>query len=400
VKRILFSIYFILFYIILGYGQSVFSGAENGIGLRNYTTTNRGMGMGNTGLALADSISLNTYNAATWRHITNTKISISARYDYVYTDLVVQNFSSSRTNFSGLHLAIPIQKNKWIMGLSLVPYSIVNFSYILNFKNQEIEYSTHAFYEGNISRAQFNLTWAPDQRLGFSANFLYFFGKIEDKYLMIFDEPNYSDSYYNIEYRIQGPGFGMSFDFEPKDKLRLGGFVDLPVRTNYSKVYFSPITEEEKKNKEKAIIPIFWGIGVAYQLQSQWFLSTDFAYQNWSNGLDLEESNPDNLDKWYKIGFGIERSCNPIRPKALLNKFDIRTGISYGNMGYIFNNSLIDEYAFHLGFGIPFYQGYARLDLAFCAGIRGDKSKNLLEEKFFKLDISLSAGELWFQKIR
>jgi len=400
VKRIVFSVYFILFYSILGHTQSVFSGTENGIGLRHYMTTNRGMGMGNTGLALIDSTSLNTYNAATWRHINNTKIGISVRYDYVYTDLVVQNFSSSRTNFSGLQLAIPIQKNRWVMGFSLVPYSIVNFSYVLNFKNQEIEYSTNAFYEGNISRTQINLTWAPDRRLGFSANFLYFFGKIEDRYLITFDEPNFSDSFYSIEYRLQGPGLGLSFDFEPKDKLRFGGFLDLPVRINYSKVYFSPITRQENKSQEKATIPIFWGIGVTYKLQPQWLLSTDLAYQNWSNGLDLEGSDPDNLDKWYKMGIGIERSRNPVRPKAFFNKFDVRAGFSYGNIGYIFNNNMIDEYALHLGFGIPFYQGYARLDLAFWAGIRGDKSSNLLEEKFFKLDISLSAGELWFQKIR
>jgi hypothetical protein len=50
--------------------------------------------------------------------------------------------------------------------------------------------------------------------------------------------------------------------------------------------------------------------------------------------------------------------------------------------------------------GIPFFQGNARLDLGFKGGIRGELDKTIAEEKFFQTIISISAGELWFQKIR
>jgi hypothetical protein len=53
-----------------------------------------------------------------------------------------------------------------------------------------------------------------------------------------------------------------------------------------------------------------------------------------------------------------------------------------------------------VGFGFPFHRNTARLDIAIVGGIRGDKQKNLAQEKFMQIFMSLSAGELWFQKLR
>lgn len=399
-KIILLTTYFILFYCIVGYAQSIFSGAENGIGLRHYITTSRGMGMGNAGLSLNDTTTLNAYNTASWRHMTDTKISISILYDYVYTDLGVQNFTSSRTNFSGVQLGIPIQKDHWAIGISVVPYSVINFSYILDSKNQEPYYKANTFYEGNISRPQFSIVWGLNRSMGFSANFIYYFGTIEDRYYLFLDDPDISDTYYDINYRFQGPGLGLSFDLEPKSKWRLGGFIDFPVRVKFKQITFSPTTLEEKRVESKASFPLFWGIGSSYQFHKQWIISTDFAYQDWSKGLEINNIKPENLDKWYNFGLGIEHSRSSSKSKSILNKIDLRTGLSAGSLGYKFNNSIISEYALHFGMGIPFYQGLARLDIAFLAGIRGNKDNTLAEEKFFKLYLSISAGELWFQKIR
>ena len=102
----------------------------------------------------------------------------------------------------------------------------------------------------------------------------------------------------------------------------------------------------------------------------------------------------------YQFGLGIEHSRIKGKTKLILNKFDTRAGFSYSNIGFLVNGSSIKEYAAHLGFGIPFFQGRARLDLAFIGGIRGDKKETIAEEIFFKSFISISAGELWFQKVR
>jgi len=384
--------------------QSIFSAGENGIGLRQYTPSVRGAGMGGTGLALTDSASLNAYNIASWRKINNTKINLSLRYNYTTTEIAFQNqsqsFSSSTANFNGLQLAIPIQKKKWIFGILVSPYAVTNFSYILKNPTADIGYEENVFYEGNIARSQINLVWSPDRRIGVAASLNYFFGAIEDRYYMLFnDNPQISDDYYKIEYRFRGPGIGASFDFNPINPWVIGAFIDFKPRINYSRIYVSPITLEEQTDQTKTSFPVFAGLGSSYQFSTSWTVSADAVYQDWSKGLQLEQE-VQNLQEYSQIGIGLEHSHSREKTRKILKKFDSRIGFSYSQTGYIFQSQPINEYMLHFGLGFPFFQGQARMDLAFIAGIRGNKADTIVEEKYFKTIISISAGELWFQKER
>jgi len=398
-KGSFFTIFVYGILISSGHCQSIFSGLENGIGLRQYITTTRGMGMGGTGLALTDSTSLNSYNMAAWRYINNTKINVSLRYIYVSTNLSEQKFSSSTANFGGLQLAIPIKKNRWILGASFTPYSSINFSYILKYQIPNRSYEQNVFYEGNVARSQLGLVWSPHGRFAFSAGLNYFFGAIKDRYYLFFNDPTISDNFYVLEYQFRGPGFGTSAHLMVTNQLSLGGFLDLEPSIEYTLIRRSTITLEETKTLTKTKFPVFAGLGSSYQFYPQWTLSADFAIQNWKKGLNNQKV-ADNVEGYYQLGFGIEHSHFKGRAKLFLNKFDTRAGFSYSNMGYLIEGTSIKEYAAHLGFGIPFFQGRARLDLAFTGGIRGDKTETIVEETFFRSFISISAGELWFQKVR
>jgi hypothetical protein len=183
------------------------------------------------------------------------------------------------------------------------------------------------------------------------------------------------------------------------NQIYLGGFLDFEPSIEYILVRRSTLTFEEEKTVTKTNFPVFAGIGSGYQFHPQWTISADFAVQNWEKGLRNQKL-ADNIEKYYQFGVGVEHSHLKGKTKLFLNKFDTRAGFSYSNVGYLINGNSLKEYAAHLGFGIPFFQGRARLDVAFIAGIRGDKSKTIAEENFFKSLISISAGELWFQKVR
>ncbi len=391
----------ILLMIVPGYSpaQSIFSPLQNGTGLRNYITTTRGMGMGATGLASMDSTSLNAYNIASWRNINNTKINISMRYSYVTTHFSQQDFSSSTARFNGLQLAVPIKKNRWVFGVSITPYSLVNFNYILKYPLGDQTYEETAFYEGNIARTQLNLAWSLNRKIGVAASLNYFFGNIQDRYYLTFNNSAISDNFYKIEYQFRGPGLGLSADIQPWESLLIAGFIDFNTRLNYDRIYKSPISLNVEKTENKATLPLFWGIGSYFQLGTQWNMSADIIYQNWSRGLKLG-SVPNNLEDFYQVGMGIEHSHSAKRTRKLYNKLDTRLGFSYGTTGYLLGGNSIQEYSGSLGLGIPFFKGNARIDLALIAGIRGNQDKTLAEEKFIRLLISLNAGELWFQKLR
>jgi hypothetical protein len=382
-----------------GYAQSIFSGTENGIGLRQYMSTTRGLGMGGIGLALRDSISLNPQNFASWRYIKNTRINISARYDHVNTEVFNQNFSSRNGNFNGLQLAVPLKSNQFFLGGSITPYSLINFGFTLNYDTGDQTYEENVFYEGNISKAHIGLIWATNSWLSLSAGLNYFFGSISDRYYLFFDDPAISDDFYEIKYQFQGPGIGSSIHLNFLKNLYIGGFIDLKPNINFTRNTLSSISFEEEKEEIDTSFPLFMGIGGSYQFHSQWIVSSDFAYQNWDKSLD-DKKKVENLETFYHIGIGIEHAHSDENKRSFLNKFDTRLGFSTKNVGYLFQAESVREYAGHFGLGFPFFQNIARFDIAFIAGIRGEKEKTIAEETFFRTVITLSAGELWFQKIR
>ncbi|MFZ0390732.1 MAG: hypothetical protein WAN36_09780 [Calditrichia bacterium] len=380
--------------------DSFFSSAEQGIGLRQYHTTTRGMGMGGTGLGMQDSVSLNAYNIAAMRHIPNSRITVLMNYTINQTDFGFQEVTTRTGYFSGLHLAIPLQRDKWVLAASLAPYTLVNFSYNQQHTGSLGTYEENTYFKGNLSRAHLSLVWSPLPQLGISAGMQYYFGTIKDRHWLIFNSQQLYNSSYELEYQFHGPGAGFSLEYQPLKALSLGGFVDLKPRLNFFKVSRSPIDFSEEEIQTKSSLPVFWGVGTSIQPSRRWRINADMAYQQWSGGFNIQTINLDRLEDWYHAGIGIERTHLPQRSRVFLDKIDIRAGASLSNIGYKFNNNAVMEYSGHVGLGIPFYQEKARFDIAFIAGIRGDRSQTVAQEKFFRFSFSISAGELWFQNLR
>lgn len=399
-RKIVFSQIFILLFIFSGYSMSFFTNSRQSLGIREYVTSIRGLGMGGTGLALPDGKSLNAYNIATWRHIRNTTITISMHYNYTITDYGWESIASSTANFNGVQLAIPIQRKKWVFGLSLTPYTWANYKYTTDVSQPAGDYQETIFYDGNLSRARLNLVWAPVPRLGVGISFNYYFGTFWDRYKIAFNDPAFYDSPHEVEYEFHGPGAGISFDLQMFDSLFIGGFLDLNPSLDFYKILHSPITSTTTRISSQSTLPLQWGIGSSYSFKDNWTITSDLSYQYFSKGFDIEQMDLTQLENWYRFGFGIEHSHFRKRKKSLLQSIDIRSGISLGNIGYKFNGNSVREYTLHLGVGIPFFYDRSRLDIALQAGIRGDKEKTIARETFYRITFSISSGELWFQKIR
>ncbi|GAB4372254.1 MAG: hypothetical protein Kow0042_15500 [Calditrichia bacterium] len=387
-------------FIISGYSMSFFSSANQGIGMRQFITTVRGMGMGDAGITLPDRFALNGYNIASWRHADWTQVSLLMHYDRNSIDFGEDNFQTSTSNFSGVHFSVPIKKHQWVFGISVLPYTLVDFSYKKRIDAQEITYFKNVFLKGSISRVQANLAWSPHPRLGLGISYHYYYGNIEDRVEWIFDHPDYYDSSSKIEYRFGGPAAGFSLEYMLLDSLYLGGFLDLKPNLNFTEVTTDLITREEQEFSSEATLPLSFGLGGNYYLNSRWNFAASVAFQKWSEGFSLSELEEENLEDWYRMGVGIEHVHAPGGKRSFWNKIDIRAGFSMGNIGYKYNQQSVKEYSGHLGLGVPFFGDQARFDFALIAGIRGDRSQTLAQEKFFHFVLSISAGELWFQKFR
>ncbi|MEJ2505221.1 MAG: hypothetical protein P8Y81_03030, partial [Ignavibacteriaceae bacterium] len=72
-----------------------------------------------------------------------------------------------------------------------------------------------------------------------------------------------------------------------------------------------------------------------------------------------------------------------------------RAGLSYETTQYVINGENIRQYSVFGGFSIPL--GAANtFDLALQYSIRGTTDSDLVKENFYKINVGLSFGELWF----
>ena len=389
------------------YAGSFFSASSQGIGVKRYAVSVRGTGMGGTGLASPDSIALTNYSISKWRRINDTRATVGIQYFKFTTELNGLNFTTSTSNIGDLHLGIPLKSHKFLLGISITPYSNVDFKYIMTVQDQGKTYDESVFQKGSISKAQFAIIWSPISKIGVSVNGNYYFGTIKDQYRLRFNNSNYYDSYHEIEYQIKGPGLGASFDFQATRDLKFAGFVDFKPSIDLIRNMNSALSLAETEITNSASFPLHFGIGSSYRINSRLNVAVDYSRQNWSEGFGIDQLQSDGsdlltrsqLDDWYQLGIGIERNAHVFRHSMFLDKLDFRTGFSIRGLGYRFNDEPVLQYAGHFGIGVPFSNSN-RFDFAIAVGVRGDKSKNLAEEKFVNFEVSVTMGELWFQKLR
>lgn len=378
---------------------SYFASQYNGMGIRQYSTTVRGVGMGMTGIAALDSLSLANYGISQWRYIQATRISVGVFYQRINLAPQGEQLTSTVAGLSGINIAIPLSQRRWVMGINLQPYSRIDFKATETITSNGQTFTQNSLSTGNIAKAQLNLAWSPSTAFGFSVNGNFYFGSIEDQYEFDFPDNNFNDISHALKYTITGPGIGFSADYRPLDWLTLAGFVDLKsfplkVKTAYDSQIALADTVQ-KRNLET--FPLQFGVGSALRLGSRWNLALDYAYQKWS--ATLQEPAP-NYEDWFHFGIGFERELLMKYNAGFFDRMDYRAGFSATRLGYKFNQESAMEYGIHLGLGIPFGDYRNRLDFAISGGLRGSESKNLAEEKFVNFRVEVNIGERWFQSGR
>ncbi|MCB0300661.1 MAG: hypothetical protein KDE52_11440, partial [Calditrichaeota bacterium] len=224
------------------FGGSYFSTKSKGIGIRQYNTGVRGMGMGFTGIASADSLQLNSFALTQWRYISTTRATIGISYQGISSDFDggAEAYNST-ADFGGLNLAVPLVSKKWAIGLSISPYAEMDFKTNNTITSDGETFTQISSYTGNVSRAQFSLAWAPTPSFGISANYSYFFGSLNDQYDFDFEDNSFRDTSHKITYRFSGPGFGIGADWQPISRARIAGFVDFQPSVDLAVSYTSTL---------------------------------------------------------------------------------------------------------------------------------------------------------------
>ncbi len=141
-------------------------------------------------------------------------------------------------------------------------------------------------------------------------------------------------------------------------------------------------------------VPIRINSGISFVFNDSYRFNIDYVYQPWSE-FRLNDLKDNNLRNAQRISTAFEYVPKRNAGMSILEQIIWRGGLSYEETQYKFNGKGIDQFSVFGGLTFPIGIDNS-IDLGIQYAMRGTKENNLLQEKFVKLYIGISFGELWF----
>lgn len=326
------------------------------------------------------------------------------------------NVRSVNGNLNYLVLALPTKPGKWTNSVGLMPFTNKNYRLeYFDFVNGTNPQDTVVVVEqGSGGISQFY--WSNGVRLhdnwSIGLKAAYLFGSVKDDYsntLFSVQQPiiytiSVNEQFYVRDFQFTG---GLSFSQDSigrrKDYRISAGLtysLGTNLRTQRSTVIErrtqsgSPISADTlSREKGTVTLPASMVFGLSVSKLTNWSAGVEFAYQNWSNFRGISEDRVQNLSEAWRFAAGGEITPDQFSDK-LYKRITYRAGVIYENSPFLINNNELRDFGINFGFSIP--AGRSSLDLAFSTGKLGDRSKNVLEETYFKVYFGVTFNDQWF----
>ena len=396
--------------LLFAQGGPVYS--RYGIGEQIYSTTARRQGFGDLGSAVIDKDYIDGYNPASWSNLKFTRFGISGKY--VGTNYTDQNESAFYNNaiFSGFTLGFPIDRDYGIsMAIGLIPIAALKYDIEESVVDTTLgNYKNIYKGSGSVSKIFIGASTLLPFKFSLGAMFEYYGGTNNYTSSLDFDAAStFSDIYYETRYKYSGIGTTVSlisgnvFEYFNKDtplEFRISGMANLTsdITTDTSLVTGTSIGElTPREGETKTVIPTRYTFGAVFGLNKEFLVLFDYVYQPWNEYTfnNKYEKNFKELTK-FSLGFQYKPEVRSIHASSW-EQMSLRCGLSFEETQYSFDGNNVDQYSVHAGVTFPF-SSINMIDLSIAAGIRGKNENNLIKEEFIKAAVTLSLGELWFQR--
>ncbi len=400
-----------------GLGNSPYSALGMGELYGNALAPN--LAMGGAGVSTANGFYINALNPALLvrNKFTTFDVGVLGKYH------VLQDKSQSQKEFAGnlgyLALSFPASKN-WSLGLSLQPYSYINYQQKSFSKIGTSIYEAVYNYDakGGFNTLNFTNGFSIGKYLNVGVEASFLFGgykqtaqsqlKIGDgnDYLVSHNEQfNVSDILLRVGAAWQQPikkekyiNFGITYDL--KSKLSGKKTTTFNLSDEAATPISNPDTLQNLVGSSLVTLPQAFRVGISYEKLYNVVVSLDYHTQAWSNFLN-SSGKSDGLRNNSSYHLGVE-----YMPKFTSSKYYqliwYRAGLSYTQTPFVISNKPINDMNVSLGLGLPVGSKYVNMvNLTLVAGQRGEISDNTFVERYLKIAVGLSLKDSgWFQKFK
>ena len=398
-------------------------------GLGDIVTSGSGTerAMGGAGIAVRTRGVINFLNPAALNAIDTLSFILDIGIQGKYSSFKSTSNSAAYSDVNAGHLAIgfPICK-WWKAGFSLTPYSTLGYSIKDTTTIKGNNALINNFYSGSGGTNAFTMNNGFKIYKNLYAGFglVYLFGNMQNTVYNDYNINVQSNSYFSTttyQTNMIVGGFYTNFGLQLSDtiakkyvvtlgatygpsakvKARYDQFIknDLVVSTTSQS---DTIFNQEGVNSN-IVIPARFGVGMSI-VHEKFTFAFDYFQQNWSSASILGVN--DSLSNTRSFRTGLE-----IIPKY--NSFSSYLARVRYRVGYHFTNTYlslrdpsdpsqvrhqINDYGVSLGFGFPFRNTTAILNISFEVGRRGTTMYHLIQENYAMIYMNIAIGDVWFIK--
>jgi hypothetical protein len=408
-----------------GGANSIYS--QYGMGMLYPHQFGRSFGMGNTGYAISDNLTLNSFNPASVADLQYTTFDVNVVSNTFQSKDGV-NTPSQYTDASLGTIAIgtPLLKN-WGAMLGLTPFSSMGYSVkALNTDAVAGNYVDYFKGFGGINSLFFGTGYRyKGLSLGAKANYL--FGTFNQQKLRVFDDAAYFSAYKDQQYGV----FDFTFDFGAQYRIKFNDNAQLTIGAVYGlqqnlngeysvSSYITSqntITDPMNGNSIKAIVenttenpsslaltlPSYFGGGLAFKYRDKLTLAFDYKQQDWS-GFQLNAGSY-NVGKNYNFGAEYVPNKNSIGNENYHKRIAYRFGLSYQKLPLEINVENVNDLSATIGVSFPLRKFKFERELfgsvinfGVQAGRRGTVNNGLVQDNYIKLNLGFTLNDKWYIK--
>ncbi|NBB19131.1 hypothetical protein GVN20_07175 [Runella sp. CRIBMP] len=380
---------------------------------RGYSPSNA---MGDVGVSASNPLYINSLNPALLVRNRYTMFDVGVIGQYKSLQDSQQNQRDFGGNIGYLALSFPVAP-KWSLGLSLKPYSFVNYQQNSYGRIGTSIYEAQYVYSGKGGLNQINLTngFQIGKNLSVGADFTYLFGNFNrsvTSQLRIGDSRDYivsRDDRLNMSDVNLKLGAAYRQKLKEDHYLNFGATYNLAssvntIRNTTLEVLSSagqPITNPDTITQANLNVnlPANWRVGLSYEKFFKLLLSFDYDRQNWSQYKGISGNN-ENMRDGQSFHFGMEYV-----PKFNSTKYwDLvfyRLGFIYHQTPLVIGTKPVDDMSISMGMSLPVGRNFVNLiNISFVAGQRGTVSSQTFRERYGRVVLGISLKDTWFQKFK
>jgi hypothetical protein len=380
-----------------------------GFGDMNYSFSPRRAAIGGFGIAVFDKYNVSDNNPASWTKISLSRMETGVNVESFFSKEQEKNSFYSNAYFSGFILGFPIQKD---YGVSLVfgavPYSRNKLSISTDYTDYKYTFEE----SGSVTKLFIGTSYTLPIDLNLGASLDYYVGNedlISDVYFS--DETTYN-SEYHTKYKHSGISgtlglitndLSKTFNINFISNLRIGATISLGSNFQTDSTFMRTVftgnktttiaTDTTVIGNTKTKLPYRISAGLSFT-SGKYLIVADYLYQPWSqykfNSLAIE-----NLRDVQKISAGFEYQSSSDPGSDFWQQVIYRGGVSLEQTQYKIKGKGINQFSVSGGISLPIEYG-SNVELSAEYGMRGTTELNLIKENFFKFNISVNFGELWF----